>query len=108
MYFYGRCRAVIESAPEVTIKEMQQNILYLATLPLFHLGPGIPRAEEVFTLYPDRDFATQFFPDELNRYKDTFKFLVQQLKGGHVIGYDFIEEDAGNGRIILQVIQNVS
>jgi len=85
---------------------MAQNILYLAALPLLNLGP-FPRVEEWFTLYPDRDFATQFFPDELALYLAKFTSLVQQLRGGRVHSYDISTEEAGNGRVIVRVVQNV-
>lgn len=85
---------------------MADNVLYLAALPLFYVGP-MPRAEEAFTLYPERDFATQFFPDELDRYLPKLSGLILQARGGRVQGYDIFQEDAGNGRVIVRVVQHV-
>ncbi len=86
---------------------MQQNILYLTVLPLFHMGPGLHRTEEVLTLFPSRDFATQFFQDEVDQYIDSLWHRLQQLRGGHVTGYALEKEDADEGRVIVRVIQNV-
>jgi len=53
------------------------NELYLAVLPLIHIsttGPvGFGLTEQTLTLFPDRSFATEFFPDEVDGYVRTFK-----------------------------------
>jgi hypothetical protein len=65
--------------------------------------------EQTLTLLPDRDFATQFFPDEVQPYIDMFKNRADKyLTGGHVTGYVFQEESMEDGRVIVRVTQNVS
>ena len=38
---------------------MPSNELYLTVLPLIHLGNGL--TEQSLTVFPDRNFATEFF-----------------------------------------------
>jgi hypothetical protein len=53
-----------------------ENELYLTVLPLIHstlnqpLGLGL--TEQVLTLYPERNFATEFFTDEADEYISMF------------------------------------
>ena len=47
------------------------NELYLAVLPLIHMSSGL--TEQTLNLFPDRDFATEFFPDEVEAYMSMFQ-----------------------------------
>jgi hypothetical protein len=42
------------------------NTLYLAILPIVHLGDQFGLTEQVVTLFPDSRFATLFHPDEVD------------------------------------------
>jgi hypothetical protein len=86
---------------------MADNVLYLVVLPLIHLSSGL--VEQTLTLLPNRDFATEFFPDEVEGYVTVFKNRANKyLTGGHVTGYNFEQEKTGNGQVVVRVIQNVS
>ena len=81
------------------------NVLYFAVLPMIHLGDGL--AEQVLTMHPDRNFASEFFPDEVDTYIAMFMRRTKYFTGGHVTGYDCQKEPAENGRVIVRVTQNV-
>ncbi|MGA7139177.1 MAG: hypothetical protein WBZ14_15995 [Terriglobales bacterium] len=82
--------------------------LYLAVLPFVHLSVNFGLTEQVLTLFPNRDFATEFFPDEVDRYILTFeKRANEYLLGGHVIGYKFTKEETKDGRVVVRVTQSV-
>jgi len=85
---------------------MPRNELYFVVLPLISLRTG--STEYSLTLLPTRNFATEFFPDEVEGYINMFQNRVKYLTGGHVTGYDLLQEKTINGRIIVRVIQNVS
>jgi hypothetical protein len=85
---------------------MPSNELYFVVLPLIHLSTGL--TEQTLTLLPNRDFATEFFPEEVEGYLAMFTNRIKYLTGGHVIGYDLKQVDAGNGRVVVRVFQNVS
>ena len=92
---------------------MPSNELYLAVLPLVHittnqvLGYGL--TEQVLTLFPDKSFATEFFPDEVDTYILGFESRANKyLTGGHVTGYEFHKEQTDNGRVIVRVLQEVN
>ena len=82
------------------------NELFLAVLPLIHTSSGL--TEQTLTLFPDRDFATEFFPDEVGGYIATFENRIKYLTGGHVTGYDIHQEQTEDGRVIVRVVQNVA
>lgn len=85
---------------------MPVNDLYLVVLPLVRIGLG--PTEQVLTLLPDKNLATEFFPDEVDTYIEGFKWRANKyLTGGHVKGYDFEKENTSEGRFIVRVIQNV-
>lgn len=113
-----------------------RNILYLTVLPIVHIpkprfkfptgfsqlgSPTTPgnlsafaftddsdRAEQIFTLFPDKNLATKFFEDEVHTYAADFKTVADKhLRGGHVIGYEFELERTEDNRYIVRVIQNV-
>jgi hypothetical protein len=81
------------------------NELYFVVLPLIHLSTGL--TEQTLTLLPNRDFATEFFPDEVQGYIAMFNNRIKYLTGGHVVGYELEPKDAGNGRVIVRVFQSV-
>ena len=101
---------------------MPTNRLYLAVLPFIHLSPTpgrptflrhsvvqISRTEQVLTLFPDRTFATEFFPDEVEDYVRIFnENAAQFLTGGHVAHYELTREPTDDGRMVVRVDQYVS
>jgi hypothetical protein len=89
------------------------NELYLAVLPLMHTSSvhwNLAPTEQVLTLFPDKKFATAFFPDEVADYIALFTMHAERLTGGHVKGYQCVPEpsDQGGGRVIVKVIQDVA
>jgi hypothetical protein len=91
---------------------MRTNRLYLAVLPLIHVTPvgpfGFGLTEQTLTLFPDRNLATEFFPDEVESYMATVKNRADKyLSGGHVTHYDVSTEATDDGRMIVVVIQHV-
>jgi hypothetical protein len=98
---------------------MPSNDLYLVVLPLIHpiwnrLATGLAgisrpgSVEQVLTLFPDRDFATEFYPDEVQFYIDSFKANIAALSGGHVTGYQIFPEPTDDGRVVVKVVQHVA
>jgi hypothetical protein len=105
---------------------MPINRLYLAVLPIIHLkhlstlpfqswrfGRGstvhAPEATEpVLTLFPDRSFATEFYPDEVEAYINIFNQVAPSLTGGHVTHYELIQQPTDDGRVVVMVEQHVS
>lgn len=85
------------------------NVLYLAVLPMVHLGANqFGLTEQVITLQPNRDAATEFFSDEVQEYVDIFDRRTKYLIGGHVSGYSFEQSKTDTGRVIVKVYQHVS
>lgn len=88
------------------------NELYLTVLPLIHVTMnqffGYGFTEETVTLYPDRKFATEFFPDEVDRYINVVESRKQYLIGGHSKDFEFFKEPTEDGRVIVRVIQHVA
>lgn len=88
---------------------MAGNELYLAVLPMVHLGANqFGLTEQVITLLPNRESATEFFPDEVQDYLDIFDRRTSYLIGGHVTGYSFEKLNTKDGRVIVKVYQLVS
>jgi hypothetical protein len=87
--------------------EIIDNELYLCALPLMRIFDSPQPIEEFLTLYPDKNFATNFFPDEMTRTMDLLKRRLLNMAGGHVIGYDVEQEPTEDGRFIIKVIQHV-
>jgi hypothetical protein len=98
----------------------QLNRLYLSVLPLIRIvtmrphektGVMIPtqgQTEQAITLFTDRNFATEFFPDEVDIFVEFFKTHADRyLTGGHVTGYTCETETADSGRVIVKVTQHV-
>jgi hypothetical protein len=85
-----------------------QNKLYLSVYPQINLSNlEFGKVHQILTLMPDRNFATAFFPDEVDTYIQVFKNREKHLVGGHVIGYDITKEPSSDGRVYVRVIQNV-
>jgi hypothetical protein len=89
------------------------NELYLTVLPAIHLTPnsifGFGLTEQVLTLTPSEDFATVFFPDEVDGYIATFDNRANRyLTGGHVIKFECRKVVKHDGRVIVKVLQYVS
>src|SRR3989442_15967263 len=82
------------------------NTLYLVILPLIHLNSGL--TEETLTLLPDRNFATEFFEDEVERFIVMFKDRTKYLTGGDVIDFKVDPEQIGNNPGIVCGVKNVS
>jgi hypothetical protein len=88
---------------------MLMNELYLAIIPMVHLGNQFGLTEQVMTLFPDKNFATFFSADEVDNFLQMFKKRAETyLKSGNVIGYEFQKIPTANGMFIVKVIQNVS
>jgi hypothetical protein len=89
---------------------MATNDLYLTVLPLIHTGKtNFGLTEETLTLFPDRNFATEFFPDEVEGYIATFRNRLKFLTGGHVTGWEIHPEPTDDGsRVVVRVVQIVS
>ena len=93
---------------------MPSNNLYLAVLPLVQYNPSTighvswGAVLQTLTLYPDREFATAFYPEEVDQYVTIFRnTAINFLVGGHVLGYDFYKEIMPDGRVIVRVLQHV-
>ena len=89
---------------------MPSNELYLAVLPLVHLGQtNYGLTEQTLTLFPDKDFATEFAPEDVDAYLSAFQGRANKyLIGGHVTGYEFHKETVEGGRVIVKVVQHVT
>ena len=87
--------------------KMSSNDLYLAVLPIIHLGGEFGKTEQTLTLFPDRNFATEFFPDEVEAYVSTFRNRIPYLIGGHSKNYEVYPENTDDGRVIVRVVQHV-
>jgi hypothetical protein len=84
-----------------------RNTLYLVVLPLIHLNTGL--TEQTLTLLPNREFATEFFEDEVDSYIKMFENRANKyLTGGHVTDYKLDPERIADKRFIVRVIQYVS
>jgi len=90
---------------------MATNVLYLSILPLIHVSPnqimGYGLTEEILTLFPDINFATEFFVDEVDGYIEAFQSRTKYLTGGHVTGWEVHKQLNENGRVIVRVVQHV-
>jgi hypothetical protein len=90
--------------------EMITNKLYMAVLPLIHLGrDNFGLTEEVLTLLPNRDLATEFVPADVQGYIDIFNNRADKyLSGGGSAKYFLEREITEDGRVIVKVTQNVN
>jgi hypothetical protein len=81
------------------------NELYLTVLPMIHMNTGA--TEQVLTLTPERSFASEFFPDEVDTFVSFFKNRTQYLVGGHVTDYTLTKERTAQGLFVVRVTQHV-
>jgi hypothetical protein len=102
----NQCCNYLSQSPRGILPDEMNNILYLVVLPLIHLDTG--KVEQTLTLLPDRTFATEFFPDEVQGYVLMFQARIKYLTGGRVTGYSLTQQDATNGRVVVKVEQYVS
>ena len=89
---------------------MPSNELYLAVLPLVHISPYVSfgLTEQTLTLFPGKEFATEFFANEVDEYIRLFQWRAEKyLVGGHVTRYEFQKEESNSGRFRVRVIQHV-
>jgi len=85
------------------------NELYLTVLPMIHLAANqYGLTEQVITLTPMREIATEFFADEVQDYISIFERRVQYLVGGHVLGYKLHTISTESGRFVVKVVQHVA
>jgi hypothetical protein len=77
-------------------------------MPILHRNTFQEPQEQVLTLFPDRTFATEFYPDEVEIYINIFGQMAQSLTGGHVTHYDVIKQPTDDGRVVVMVEQHVS
>jgi hypothetical protein len=81
--------------------------LYLAVLPLVHYSRNFSgeRFEEVMTLVPDRNFATEFAADIVDVYIHTFQNAAEEKFGGPIRRYDYAKYPTDDGRVYVVVTQ---
>jgi hypothetical protein len=79
--------------------------LYLAVLPLVHYSRNFAgeRFEEVMTLVPDRNFATEFEPNAVSVYIQTFKNAAEEKFGGPVRRFKYEPYATNEGRVYVVV-----
>jgi hypothetical protein len=85
-----------------------ENELYFVVLPMIHMGQtqfGV--TEDVLTLMPDINFATRFFPNEVDGFVATFRNRLKHMVGGHVQAYDIYKDELEDGRLVVRVVQYV-
>lgn len=64
--------------------------------------------EQTLTLFPDRKFATEFMPDEVESYHEFFMRRAKEyMVGGRVLTYGSSTETTESGRVIVKVVQIV-
>jgi hypothetical protein len=84
------------------------NVLYFAVFPQIVVsGTSFGRTEEILTLVPDKNFASAFFPNEVDTYIQVFNNRQSYLVGGHVTGYEIAKEPASGGRFYIRATQHV-
>jgi hypothetical protein len=91
------------------LPEMTDKVFYLAIVPIIHMGrTNFGETEEALTLFPSREFATEFFPHEVRGYVAAFESSAKKfLTGLHVAGYDVQILPTQNGRVVVRVVQHV-
>jgi hypothetical protein len=88
---------------------MPLNRLYVSIIPMIHLTDRFGLTEQVMTLFPDKNFATLFRPDEVDNYLHLLKNRAETyLRGGNVTDYEFQTEADGTGMVRVVVIQHVT
>jgi len=81
------------------------NDLYLAVLPLVHYSRHFAGEsfEEVMTLVPDRNFATEFSPDVVDLYILTFRSAAAPKYGGPGRLFNFYKQNTEDGKVLVVV-----
>ena len=81
------------------------NALYLAVLPLVHYSRHFAGEtfEEVMTLVPDRNFATEFLAGDVDRYIQTFRNAAEEKFGGPVRRFKYDKHPTPDGRVVVVV-----
>jgi len=77
------------------------NELYLVVLPLIHLTERVGLTEQVLTLFPEKRYATKFFPEQVDTHISLFQNRTGNLSGGHVTGYEVMQIIWLAGRFLL-------
>jgi hypothetical protein len=95
----------MSTIPKTPPRYPSDDDLYLAVLPLVHYSRFFSgeRFEEVMTLLPNRNFATEFKPNEVDQYIDTFKSAAEEKYGGPVRRFKYDKFPADEGRVIVVV-----
>ena len=84
------------------------NELFFVVLPQIVVSGGdFGKTEQVLTLLPDRNFASEFFPEEVDTYVQVFQNRIIHLSGGHVTGYYIEKQFTPSGRVVVRVTQHV-
>jgi hypothetical protein len=100
--------------PPIPVQTMpripRENDLYLAVLPLVHYSRHFSgeRFEEVMTLVPDRNFATEFSADVVDIYIYTFKNAAEEKYGGPVRLFNYEKYLTNDGRVYVVVTPHAS
>ncbi len=112
---YAKAPHSLSSYNSAIVPRMARSIdLYLAVIPLVHISTDTPfmrqgLTEQVLTLFPSKDFATEFYPEQVQGYIDLFRSNASShLVGGRITGYDFVRENTEEGLVIVKVTQNVA
>jgi hypothetical protein len=81
--------------------------LFLAVLPLVHYSRAFGGAtyEEVMTLLPEQNFATEFTEQNVDQYIQTFRDAAEEKFGGPVRKFAYTKHPTGTGRILVVVNQ---
>jgi hypothetical protein len=83
-----------------------RNVLYLAVQPQISMNAEPGRVDQVLILVPTRDWASEFYPDEVSGYISMFQNRSEYFRGGHVEGYDIQTEPTDDGvRMVVRVTQ---
>lgn len=87
---------------------MRTNVMYLAVLPLINIGHQFGLTDQSLTLFPDRNFATEFTAEEVDTYIATFERRANEyLVGGNVVSYTCQKQQTVQGLFVVKVVQNV-
>jgi hypothetical protein len=93
------------ATPQTMPRVPGDNDLYLAVLPLVHYSRHFAGEsfEEVMTLVPDRNFATEFKVEEVDRYIQTFRNAAEEKYGGPVRRFKYEKNPTPDGRVYVVV-----
>ena len=85
----------------------RENVLYISIMPIIHLSVNFGLTEQILTLFPDRNFATEFLPEHVAGVLATFESRAKDHLSDNNISYTVHPENTGDGRVIVKVIQHV-